>query len=76
MGISDTSPEAVEVQHEIFRRITGERRLRLALELSDFARELSLSRIRSEHPDWSAWEVKRELLRISFLPDPLPTGLP
>jgi hypothetical protein len=76
MGISDTSPEAAEVQHEIFRRMTGERRLQLALELSDFARELSLSRIRSEHPDWSEWEVKRELLRISFLPDPLPAGLP
>jgi hypothetical protein len=76
MGISDTSPEAAELQLEIFRRMTGEQRLRRALELSDFARELSLSRIRSGHPDWSEWEVKRELLRITFLPNPLPAGLP
>lgn len=76
MGISDTSPEAAEMQLEIFRRMTGEQRLRRALELSDFARELSLARIRSEHPEWSEWEVKRELLRITFLPNPLPAGLP
>lgn len=76
MGISDTSSEAAEIQLEIFRRMTGEQRLRRALELSDFAREVSLSRIRSEHPDWSEREVKRELLRITFLPNPLPAGLP
>ena len=76
MGISDTSPEAAEIQLEIFRRMTGEQRLRLALEMSDFARAASLARIRAEHPDWSEWEVKRELLRITFLPNPLPAGLP
>lgn len=76
MGISDTSAEAAEIQLEIFRRMTGEERLRRALELSDFFREVSLSRIRAEHPDWSEWEVKRELLRITFLPMPLPAGLP
>ena len=53
MTIRDTSPEAEQVQLEIFRKMTGERRLKLALEMSDFARELSLSRIRAEHPEWS-----------------------
>ncbi|MFL5541849.1 MAG: hypothetical protein ACJ8J0_22875 [Longimicrobiaceae bacterium] len=76
MSISDTSPEAAEIQLDIYRRMTGEQRLRLALEMSDFARELSLSRIRAEHPDWSDWEVKRELLRLQFLPEPLPDGFP
>jgi hypothetical protein len=76
MSISDTSPEAAEVQLNVFRAMTGEQRLKLALEMSDFAREISLSRIRSEHPDWSDWEVKRELLRLDFLPEPLPLGLP
>jgi hypothetical protein len=76
MSISDTSPEAAEIQLDIYRRMTGEQRLRLALEMSDFARELSLSRIRAEHPDWSDWEVKRELLRLQFLPEPLPAGFP
>lgn len=76
MSISDTSPEAAEVQLGVFRRMTGEQRLKLALEMSDFAREISLSRIRFEHPEWSEWEVKRELLRLEFLPRPLPAGVP
>ena len=76
MPIRDTSPDAEQVQLEVFRRMTGEQRLKLALEMSDFARELSLSRIRAEHPEWSDWEVKRELLRLDFLPDALPSGLP
>ena len=76
MPSRDTSPEAEEVQLAIFRKMTGEQRLKLALEMSDFARELSLSRIRAEHPEWSDWQVKRELLRLDFLPDALPPGLP
>ena len=76
MPMRDTSPDAERVQLDVFRRMTGEQRLKLALEMSNFARELSLSRIRAEHPDWSDWEVKRELLRLDFLPDALPPGLP
>ncbi|HEV3052941.1 MAG TPA: hypothetical protein VGX50_21720 [Longimicrobium sp.] len=76
MPIRDTSLDAEQVQLDVFRRMTGEQRLKLALEMSDFARGLSLSRIRAEHPEWSDWEVKRELLRLDFLPDPLPAGLP
>ena len=76
MPIRDTARDAEQVQLEVFRRMTGEQRLKLALEMSDFARELSLSRIRAEHPEWSDWQVKRELLRLDFLPDALPPGLP
>jgi hypothetical protein len=76
MPTRDTSHDAEQVQLGVFRKMTGEQRLKLALEMSDFARELSLSRIRAEHPEWSDWEVKRELLRLDFLPDPLPSGLP
>ena len=47
MPARDTSPAAEEVQLGVFRRMTGEQRLKLALEMSDFARELSLSRIRA-----------------------------
>ena len=76
MSITDTSPDVAEIQLNIFRSMTGEQRLRLALEMSDFARELTLSRIRAENPGWTDWEVKRELLRLDFLPNPLPPGLP
>ena len=54
MHRGDTSPEAAEAQLKVFRRMTGEQRLKIALEMSDFAREVSLSRIRAEHSDWSS----------------------
>ncbi|HYH83347.1 MAG TPA: hypothetical protein VEX86_26370 [Longimicrobium sp.] len=73
-AVRDTSEDAEQVQLGVFRKMTGEQRLKLPLEMSDFARELS--RIRAAHPEWSDWEVKRELLRLDFLPDPLPPGHP
>jgi len=76
MSISDTSPEAAAVQREILRGMTGEQRMKLAFKLTDFMRRSALSRIRSEHPEWTEWQVKRELLRIAFHPEPLPPGLP
>ena len=75
MSISDTSPKAREIQLQIHRSMSGEQRILIALEMSLFARELARERILSEHPDWDEWQVKRELLRIAFLPEPLPAGL-
>lgn len=73
--MSDTSPEAAAVQLEIYRRMSGAQRLHLAVEMSMFARELALTRLRSEHPDWSEWELKRELLRYAFGSEPWPPPL-
>jgi len=75
MAISDTSPEAQAVWLRIQRAKTGEQRILEVLEMSLFIRELSRTRIRSTHPDWSESQVERELLRLTFLPDPLPSGL-
>ena len=55
--------------------MTGEQRLRVALEMSDFARELTKAGIRSDHPDWTEAQVTFELIRLAFLPDPVPAGL-
>lgn len=74
--ITDTSPDAQMVQLEIQRSMTGEQRLQLAMEMSEFARELARAGIRHDHPQWSDTQVARELLRLAFLPDPLPPGLP
>jgi hypothetical protein len=73
--ISDTSAAAQAIQTEIYRKMTGEQRLLLALEMSDFSRELAAQRIREDHPDWSPSLVTRELIRISLLPAPLPVRL-
>ena len=56
--------------------MTGEQRLLLAWDMSIFARELTRAGIRQEHPDWNEAQVARELLRLAFLPSPLPAGLP
>ena len=73
--MSDTSPEAAEIQASIYRRMTGAERLQLALEMSETARELTLARLRVQHPDRSDRELKRELLRYAFGSDPLPEPL-
>lgn len=72
----DTSAQAAEVQASIYRRMSGSERAQLAYEISMTAREFSASRMRSEHPKWSEAEIRRELLRIAFLPAPLPHGYP
>ncbi len=70
--MGDTTPEAAEVQMEVLRRMTGEQRLKLAFEMSELARRLALARLRAEHPDWTDWELKRELLRYAFGDHPWP----
>lgn len=74
MPVSDTSPEAQAIQLDILRAMTGEQRLLLAFEMSMFARELARAGIQREHPDWPEGRVARELLRLAFLPEPLPAG--
>jgi hypothetical protein len=74
MAISDTSPEAAEIQLQIHRSMTGEQRILIALEMSLFGREMMRERIRSDYPDWDESQVQRELWRIAFLPNSLPAG--
>lgn len=73
--MSDTSPAAQAIQDEIHRRMTGEERLKLAMDMSDMARAFASARLRAEHPDWTDWEIKRELLRYAFGAQPWPPPL-
>ena len=75
MAIADTTASAQALQLEIQRAMTGEQPLLLALEMSLFARELAKARIREEHPEWPESKIKRELLRLAFLPGELPARL-
>ena len=72
----DTSPEAARIQIDVQRRLTGEQRLRAAFEMSMLARDLLLARLRRQYPEWSAEELKRELLRFTLAPDPVPPRAP
>lgn len=72
MPITDTSAAAQAVQLRIQKAMSGEQRLLLALEMSLFARDLAKAGIRQDHPDWTEGQVARELMRLAFLPKPLP----
>lgn len=73
--MTDTSPTVAALQARIHRSLTGCERLRIAIEMSLAARELSLARLRRQHPEWSDAELRRELVRYSFPPGTLPPGL-
>ena len=74
MSHADTSAVAQAIQLECLRKMSGEQRILLAFEMSELARELAMAGIRRDHPDWPDGWIKRELLRLAFLPNPLPPG--
>jgi hypothetical protein len=72
---TDTSLAAKALQLKIQQAMSGEQRMLLAFEMSMFTRDLTRAGIRQEHPEWTEKQVQRELLRLAFLPDPLPAKL-
>jgi hypothetical protein len=73
--ITDTTSSAQDLQRKIQRAMPGEQRLLLAFEMSLFARELAKEQLRREHPEWKEPQLARELVRLAFLPEPLPPRL-
>jgi hypothetical protein len=55
---TDTSPAAELRQHEIFRQMSGERRLLLAMEFSDQIRDIAMEGLRRRHPSASEEALK------------------
>ena len=60
--MSNTAPKAADLQLTIQRRMGGAARLRLALDMSLFAREFAKARIRLLNPDFTEEQVSRALL--------------
>jgi hypothetical protein len=60
---ADTTREAAWVQIEIYRRMAPEKRLRQALEMSEFARMVSASGVRQRHPDYTEEQVRLTVVR-------------
>ena len=48
--ITDTTPASEQRQHEIFKRMSGERRLLLAMAFSDRIRDIAMEGLRRRHP--------------------------
>ena len=58
--------KATAIQCRIFRAMTTEQRLRLALEMSESLRNVALAGLRSRRPDLDAKDLSRELARIMY----------
>lgn len=71
----DTGQTANAIQIEILRNLAASERFLLAFQMSLTARELSLARLRRQHPEWSEAELRRELVRYSFHPGVVPPRL-
>ena len=64
----------VHISDTAHRLMRGEGKIAIACEMSMAARELCRARLREAHREWSEAQVARELLRLAFLPKPLPAS--
>jgi hypothetical protein len=51
-------------QIEIFRKMSGQRRLELSSQLYWSARKMKAAGLRSQHPDWSEEQIQAEVRQI------------
>jgi hypothetical protein len=59
----DTTPEAEKRQEEIFKRLSGDQKVRLAMAFSDNMRDIALVGLRFRHPSASEEALRAILLR-------------
>ena len=62
-GNAVNAREALDAQIEKYRRMSGEQRLAIALDLHDLACDVARAGIRSQHPDAGAAEIEQLLRR-------------
>ena len=55
--------------------LTPEQKLLLAWEITQFDRSIRKQKIRRDYSVWSELEVKHEIIRQAFLPEPMPEWL-
>ena len=63
---ADTAPDAHRVQAGAYREMGGAARVRIAFDLSDFARRLTEAGIRRRHPEYTAKEIMRARARVTM----------
>jgi hypothetical protein len=54
----DTSVDASKVHRDVFARMTGSDRVDAATEMAETARQLSLSGLRTRHPEYDDQQLK------------------
>jgi hypothetical protein len=69
MSPLDTTPEAEQVQLEVFRRMGPEKRLQAGIALSRMCRELLAEGVRRRHPEYDERQVKLATIRLTLPED-------
>jgi len=62
----DTSAQAHEVQLAIYRAMSPERRVEIAVEMSEDLRRIARDAIRQRHPEYSDGQVVRALVALLY----------
>lgn len=65
----DTTPEADRVQLEVFRNMGPEKRLEVAIALSQTSRKLLAEGVRLRHPDYDEEQVRLAVIRLTLPED-------
>ncbi len=60
----DTTPQAAWVQMNLYRRMSPELHLELALAMNDTARAVSAAGVRARHHDYDEDQVRLEVIRM------------
>ncbi len=63
---ADTTEEAARVQGEIFRRMTGEKRLELAFQMTADLRQRLAEGVRQRHPEYSERQIQLGVIRLTL----------
>jgi hypothetical protein len=62
MVARDTSLKAAALQAEIHRRMEPAERLRIAIEMSEFARSLTRAGLKAQHPEYDEAQLDAAML--------------
>ena len=60
----DTTADAARVQTEVWRSMTGARRVELMAEMSENVRNIKAQGVRSRHPDYTDQQVRLAVIRL------------
>jgi hypothetical protein len=66
MSVTDTTPEAAELQLRLLKAAGTAARATMAAELSDAVRETALAGIRRRHPELTEHDVSRSFLALVY----------
>lgn len=60
----DTSMAAQKAQYEVYRRMTPEKRVEVAVQMSEDARRITAAGLRARHPELSEVALDKRMLRV------------